>query len=543
MTTGLHSTPAPRNEPVRAYAPESPERVHLKNRLEELYQTWQDVPAVVAGRPVRTGRTSEIVCPHEHGHALGQVHKLAARDLVRAVEAAQAARAGWIRLPFEQRASVFLKAAELLAGPWRDTLNAATMLSQSKNAYQAEIDAAAELIDFLRFNVAYAEQLMRIQPASAPGVWNRMELRPLDGFVVAISPFNFTSIAGNLACAPALMGNTVIWKPASNAVYPAHFLMQLLAEAGLPPGVINLTPADGKDVSEVVLGHEDFAGLHFTGSSATFTRLWQTLATNLPRYKRYPRIVGETGGKDFVFVHPSAHLEHTVSAMVRGAFEYQGQKCSAASRAYVPESAWPAIEDHLRAQLARIRMGDVRDFSNFVNAVIDRPAYDRIMGYIQHARAASEADIIAGGRGDPHTGYFIEPTVVLARDPHYRSMVEEIFGPVLTIHVYPDRAYSETLALCRDSSPYGLTGSLFATDRMAIDEGSRALREAAGNFYINDKPTGAVVGQQPFGGSRASGTNDKAGSPFNLLRWSSPRTIKENFLPPDDFAYPFGREP
>ncbi len=537
------SVPEPHNEPVKTYAPETAERVHLKNRLEELYGTFADVPGVVGGEQVRTGRTAEIACPHEHDHALGQVHKLGAKELARAVKAAQAARADWSGLPFEQRASVFLKAAELLAGPWRDTLNAATMLGQSKNAHQAEIDAAAELIDFFRFNVAYAQQLMGIQPSSPAGVWNRLELRPLDGFVVAISPFNFTSIAGNLACAPALMGNTVIWKPASNAVYPAHYLMQLLTEAGLPPGVINLVPTDGQTLSEVVLAHEDFAGLHFTGSTQTFTRIWQHLAANLPRYRRYPRIVGETGGKDFVFLHPSAHLEHSVSALVRGAFEYQGQKCSAASRAYVPASTWPAVEDHLRSQLSRIRMGDVRDFTNFVNAVIDRPAYDKIMGYIQHARQATGAEVIAGGEGDARRGYFIEPTVVLAEDPRYRSMVEEIFGPVLTIHVYPDADYERTLELCRDTSPYGLTGALFATDRRAIDLGSRVLREAAGNFYINDKPTGAVVGQQPFGGSRASGTNDKAGSPFNLMRWTSPRTIKENFLPPDDFAYPFGREP
>jgi 1-pyrroline-5-carboxylate dehydrogenase len=543
LSDGNYKTPAPKNELVRSYDPGSLARVHLKNRLEELYHVRVDVAGVIGGQAVRTGAVRPISCPHEHRHGLGQYHQMGPKEAAQAVVAAGRSRPDWSGMAFEQRASVFLKAAELLAGPWRDTINAATMLAVSKNAHQAEIDAAAELIDFFRFNVHYAEQLLQIQPNSADGVWNRSEYRPLDGFVLAITPFNFTSIAGNLPTAPALMGNTVIWKPAGTAVYPAHFLMQLFKEAGLPDGVINLVPAEGRTVGEQVLAHPDFAGLHFTGSTETFTGLWQAIASHLPRYRRYPRIVGETGGKDFVVMHPSASLEQTVTALVRGAFEYQGQKCSAASRAYIPASLWTGVRDFMHSQLDRIRMGDVRDFSNFLNAVIDRAAFDKIRGYIQHARRSSKARVIAGGGADAREGYFIEPTVILADDPHYRSMVEEIFGPVLSIYVYPDRRFTDTLRICRDSSPYGLTGSLFATDRQAIALATEELRAAAGNFYINDKPTGAVVGQQPFGGSRASGTNDKAGSPFNLMRWTSIRTIKENFLPPTDFAYPFSREP
>ena len=543
MASGWFETPAPANEPVKTYAPDSMERVHLKNRLEELYHVRVDAAGIIDGQPVRSGKTQPIICPHEHGHRLGQFHLMGRDQLAAAVEAAQAARPAWSRLPFDQRASVFLRAAELLAGPWRDTINAATMLGQSKTVHQSEIDAAVELTDFLRFNVHYAEQIMRWQPISGAGTWNRNEYRPLDGFVAAITPFNFTSIAGNLPTAPALMGNTVLWKPASNAMLAAHFFMQLLQTAGLPDGVINLVPAKGADVGRAVLTDPGFGGLHFTGSTATFTQLWQTIAEHLPGYQRYPRIVGETGGKDFVVMHPSAAAEQTVTALVRGAFEYQGQKCSAASRAYVPKSLWPEVRDQLQAQLERVRMGDVRDFTNFVNAVIDRAAFDKIEAYIQHAKRSSKARVVFGGKADDSQGYFIEPTVVQALDPHYRTMREEIFGPLLTIFVYPDRKWEETLELCRDTSPYGLTGAVFAGEREAIEQASRALQDAAGNFYINDKPTGAVVGQQPFGGSRASGTNDKAGSPFNLMRWTSVRTIKENFLPPDDFAYPFGREP
>ena len=534
--------PTPENEPVYQYEPGGKRRIHLKNRLEELYLGRADLPGVVNGRPVETGCLRPIICPHEHGHRLGHYHELGQPELLAAVEAAQSARPQWAAMDFAQRASVFLKAAELLAGPWRDTLNAATMLGQSKNVQQAEVDAAAEMIDFFRFNVRYAQQLMGMQPASAPGEWNRIELRPLDGFVAAISPFNFTSIAGNLPTAPALMGNTVLWKPASNAVFPAHYLMQLLQAAGLPPGVINLVPCAGPLFSQVVLGHAAFGGLHFTGSTSTFNHLWRVIAENLNHYQRYPRIVGETGGKDFVFMHPSAKVEEAATALTRGAFEYQGQKCSAASRAYVPKSLWSQLADCLEAHLARIRMGDVRDFSNFVNAVIDRAAFDNISAHIEHARRAPEARVLFGGVSDASLGYFIEPTVVLTEDPHFQTMREEIFGPVLSIYVYPDEELESSLELCRDTSPYGLTGSLFATDRKAIAHATQVLSSAAGNFYINDKPTGAVVGQQPFGGSRASGTNDKAGSPFNLQRWVSLRTIKENFLPPDDFAYPSASE-
>jgi 1-pyrroline-5-carboxylate dehydrogenase len=543
MASAWFETPPPVNEPVKTYAPDSMERVHLKNRLEELYHVRVEAAGIIGGKPVRSGKTQPIICPHEHGHRLGQFHLMGRDQLRSAIETAQAARPEWSRMPFDQRASVFLRAAELLAGPWRDTINAATMLGQSKTVHQSEIDAAVELTDFLRFNVHYAEQIMRWQPISGSGTWNRNEYRPLDGFVAAITPFNFTSIAGNLPTAPAIMGNTVLWKPASNAMLSAHFFMQLLKAAGLPDGVINFVPAKGSEFSRVVLTDAGFGGLHFTGSTDTFTLLWQTTAEHLPRYQRYPRIVGETGGKDFVVMHPSAAAEQTVTALVRGAFEYQGQKCSAASRAYVPKSLWPEVREQLRAQLERVRMGDVRDFTNFVNAVIDRAAFDEIKAYIQHAKRSSKARVVFGGKADDSQGYFIEPTVVQALDPHYRTMREEIFGPVLTVFVYPDRKWEETLELCRTTSPYGLTGAVFAGEREAIDQASRALQDAAGNFYINDKPTGAVVGQQPFGGSRASGTNDKAGSPFNMMRWTSMRTIKENFLPPDDFAYPFGREP
>jgi 1-pyrroline-5-carboxylate dehydrogenase len=542
MATGIYRTPPPRNEPVRQYAPDSLERVHLKNRLEELYRTELEVQPIIGGKRVRTGQTAELSCPHEHGHRLGLVHQAGRAELEWAVAAALEAGHEWASMPFEHRAAIFLRAAELLAGPMRDTLNAATMLAQSKSAHQAEIDAACELVDYLRFNVHFARQLMELQPESAPGVWNRTELRPLGGFVLAVTPFNFTAIAANLPTAPALMGNTVVWKPAASAVYSGHFVMELLHQAGLPAGVINFVPTPAAELGEVVLPHPELAGLHFTGSTAVFNHLWQAIARDLGGYRRYPRLVGETGGKDFVFVHPSAHLDEVVTALTRGAFEYQGQKCSAASRAYLPESLWPQVREAMRAQLARIRLGDPRDFSNFMNAVIDRRAFERIRAVIAQARATPGVELVSGGGSRDEVGYFVEPTVLRVDDPRARVMREEIFGPVLSIFVYPDHDFEATLELCDQTSPYALTGSFFATERRAIALASERLANAAGNFYVNDKPTGAVVGQQPFGGARASGTNDKSGSPLNLQRWVSVRTIKENFLPPTDFAYPFHEE-
>jgi 1-pyrroline-5-carboxylate dehydrogenase len=542
MATGIYRTPPPRNEPVRDYLPDGQDRIHLKNRLEELYRTELEVPLVIGGQPVRTGRTRPMLCPHEWRHTLGVYHEAGREELALAVQAALEARADWARMPFEHRASIFLRAAELLSGPWRDTLNAATMLSQSKSAHQAEIDAACELIDFFRFNVHFARQLMDMQPESAPGVWNRVELRPLEGFVLAITPFNFTSIAANLPAAPALMGNTAVWKPAGTAVQAGHFVMELLRQAGLPEGVINFVPAPPVLVTEALLGHPELAGLHFTGSTGVFNQLWQGVARNLSSYRRYPRLVGETGGKDFVFVHASAHLDEAVTALTRGAFEYQGQKCSAASRAYLPRSLWPALREAMLAQLGRITLGDPRNFSNFMNAVIDEKAFVRIRGEIEAARASDGVELVFGGGARDEPGWFIEPTVLRVDDPFARSMQTEVFGPVLSVFVYEDRDFEATLELCDRTSPYALTGAFFATERRAIALAAERLAAAAGNFYINDKPTGAVVGQQPFGGARASGTNDKSGSPLNLLRWTSVRTIKENFLPPTEFSYSFTRQ-
>lgn len=539
MDDGIYKVPAASNEPVRNYAPGSAERVKLERRLDQLYSAQIEIPAIIGGAEVRTGDIVDSVCPHEHRHKLGEAHLCGPPELQRAVDGALAARRQWAAVPWHGRAAIFLKAAELLAGRLRDDINASTMLGQSKNVYQAEIDAACELIDFLRFNVQFMEQIYSMQPAPSPGAWNRLEYRPLEGFVLAVSPFNFTSLAANLPAAPALMGNTVVWKPATTALYSAHFVMKLFREAGLPDGVINLVPARGADVTEVVVKNPQLAGLHFTGGTSTFNHLYSTMTCRVDRYRSYPRIVGETGGKDFVFVHGSADVDAVVAALVRGAFEYQGQKCSAASRAYVPQSLWPAIRDRLVAEVEGIPMGDVRDFGNFVNAVIDERAYDRIMRYIELCKDSSEAEILVGGDGDPTTGYFISPTVVRTDNPRFTTMVDEIFGPLLTIFVYPDREYEETLRLCDESSPYALTGAIFGLDRTALLQAETALRGAAGNFYINDKPTGAVVGQQPFGGSRASGTDDKAGSMFNLLRWTAPRTIKETFAPPRDYRYPF----
>jgi 1-pyrroline-5-carboxylate dehydrogenase len=538
MNNGHASPPIPENEPVLSYAPGSEERLAVKKRLQELRNDTVEIPAFIGGEAVHTGTTSRVAPPHDHEHTLGHVHQSGEAEVHRAIDAAQEAKAEWAAMDFSDRASVFLRAADLIAGPYRDTLNAATMLGQGKSIHQAEIDAACELIDFLRFNVHYADQIYRNQPDNAEGVWNKMQYRPLEGFVLAVTPFNFTAIQGNLPTAPALMGNTVLWKPASRSVYSAYFTYKILEEAGLPPGVINMLPADdGAAVGDPALQSEHFAGLHFTGSQATFDHLWSTIGDNLDRYKTYPTIVGETGGKDFIVAHPSASVDQLSTAIVRGAYEYQGQKCSASSRLYVPESLWPAVQDEVGRQLDEISVGPPEDFTNFVNAVIDQRAFDKIVRYIEHAREDSDAEIIYGGDYDDSTGYFIEPTLIRAHAPKQKSMREEIFGPVTTVYVYPDEEYASTLTLVDETSPYGLTGSIFAADRAAIKLAGDVLEQAAGNFYVNDKPTGAVVGQQPFGGARKSGTNDKAGSALNLRRWISPRAIKENFDPPTHFGY------
>ncbi|MDO8479750.1 MAG: L-glutamate gamma-semialdehyde dehydrogenase [Candidatus Rokubacteria bacterium] len=539
MSNGIFSVPDPRNEPILAYAPGSPERRALRAQMDKMSKEVIEIAPRIGGRTVQTGVTAEAVTPHNHRHVLAVWHKAGPKEVEQAIGAALEAHRTWSRIPWEHRAAVFLKAADLLAGPYRMVLNAATMLGQSKTAHQAEIDSACELIDFWRFNVAYAEEIYRQQPRSSPGCWNYVDYRPLEGFVFAITPFNFTSIAGNLPTAPAIMGNTVLWKPAASAMYAAHFIMEVLETAGLPPGVVNMLPGMGADVGDPVLASPDLAGVHFTGSTATFQGIWETAGRNIRRYKAYPRIVGETGGKDFVFAHPSAEVPALATALVRGAFEFQGQKCSAASRAFVPVSLWPALEKALSEQIAEIRVGDVADFGNFMGAVIDRAAFAKIRGYIDFARNSPDAEILVGGACDDAKGYFIEPTLVLAKRPDLRLMREEIFGPVLTVYVYKDQEMDETLRICDQGSQYGLTGAVFARDRGAIATIAAALRHAAGNFYINDKPTGAVVGQQPFGGDRASGTNDKAGSALNLLRWVSPRTIKETFVPPTDFRYAF----
>lgn len=539
MCNGKFSLPNPVNEPILSYAPGTPERQALKARLEQMAAEQIEIPLIIGGKEVRTGKIAQCVMPHDHQHVLATYHQATPKEVAMAVEAAQKAWREWSVMPWWQRASIFKKAAALLAGPWRMTLNAATMLNQSKNVFQAEIDSACELIDFYNFNVKFMEQIYEQQPFSPAGQWNRLEQRPLEGFIFAVTPFNFTSIAGNLPTAPAMMGNVVLWKPASSAVLSAYYLMRLFQEAGLPDGVINFIPGSGRDVGPNVLAHPQLAGIHFTGSTSVFQTMWRIVGENIASYRGYPRIVGETGGKDFVFAHVSTDIDELNTALVRGAFEYQGQKCSAASRAYIPRSIWPTLKSHLQETLATIKMGDVRDFRNFMNAVIDRNAFNSIVEYIEYARSAASAEIIAGGKYDDARGYFIEPTVILTTDPQFRTMQEEIFGPVLTIYVYDDEKYLETLQLCDQTSPYALTGSIFARDRQAIDLASRTLLHAAGNFYINDKPTGAVVGQQPFGGGRASGTNDKAGSLINLLRWVSPRATKETFVPPKDYRYPF----
>jgi 1-pyrroline-5-carboxylate dehydrogenase len=550
MTVATVRVPPPGNEPVRDYAPGTAHRAALQAALAHQAARVDELPAVIAGERVTTARRHPVVMPHAHAHVLGHAHLCGEAEVARAIAAARAARAPWGALPLADRVAVFLRAADMLAGPWRDRINAATMLGQSKTAHQAEIDAACELIDFLRWNCAFLLALAQEQPVSPPGTWNRVELRPLDGFVLAVTPFNFTAIAGNLPTSAALCGNTVLWKPSTTQMLAAAATMELLEAAGLPPGVINLLPGDGADVGEPALRSPELAGLHFTGSTATFHGLWRTIGQHIDRYAQYPRIVGETGGKDFIVAHPSADLDALVVAIVRGAFEYQGQKCSAASRVYVPASLWPQVREGLVAALATITTGDVRDLRHFMGAVIDARAYARHAAAITAAKAAAASGEgrvleVLGGEHDDRDGWFVQPTVIVAADPRYPTMVEELFGPIVTIHPYDDavpEAWERTLALCDATSPYGLTGAVFARDRGAIARASELLRHAAGNFYVNDKPTGAVVGQQPFGGGRASGTNDKAGSPWNLLRWLSPRAIKETFVPPTAWPYPHMRE-
>ncbi|PYQ45473.1 MAG: 1-pyrroline-5-carboxylate dehydrogenase [Acidobacteria bacterium] len=532
--------PPPVNERVKAYAPGSPEKAEVKARLRQMAGETIEIPLVIGGREVRTGETANTVMPHDHGHTVARWHRARREDVERAIAAAAQAHRDWSAWPLEDRAAIFLKAAELLATTWRPVLNAATMLGQSKTIFQAEIDAACEMADFWRFNPFYAQQLYEEQPISDRGVWNQLEYRPLEGFVYAITPFNFTAIGGNLPTAPALMGNTVLWKPASSAMLSAWYTLRLLQEAGLPPGVINLVAGDAAMITETALSHRDLAGVHFTGSTSVFNSMWKTIGAGMSRYRSYPRIVGETGGKDFIVAHPSADAEALAVAIVRGGFEYQGQKCSAASRAYVPRSLWPDVRDRAVAMMREIKMGDVTDFRNFMGAVIDARAFEKISEYL--AEAKRSAKIVAGGGARGEKGWFIEPTLVEAEDPGHRLLCEEIFGPVLTTHVYDDARWAETLQVVDSTSPYALTGSVFAQDRRAVREASSALRHAAGNFYVNDKPTGAVVGQQPFGGARASGTNDKAGSKLNLVRWVSARTIKETFAPPRDYKYPFMAE-
>jgi 1-pyrroline-5-carboxylate dehydrogenase len=542
MFNGIFRIPQPVNEPCLQYAPGSPERAELSSKLQEMLNGQIEVPMIIGGEEVRNGNLADIRCPHNHQQLLGRYHQADGEYAIKAIDAAEHAKKQWGQMPWESRAVVLLKAAELLAGKYRQTLNAATMLNTSKTPHQAEIDSACELIDFWRFNPHFMEEVYGDQPMSTPGVLNYMEHRPLDGFVMAITPFNFASIAGNLPTAPALMGNTVVWKPASAAVLPAYFILKILEEAGMPPGVINMVPGPGPSVAPPALDDVRLGGIHFTGSTYVFSTIWLAVGKDIRKYVSYPRIVGETGGKDFIFAHASADTEALVTALVRGAFEYQGQKCSAASRAYIPDSTWPEVKELLLSTIGEIKMGDVCDFKNDMGAVIDKNSFDTISEYIEYAKNSPDMDIIVGGSCDESIGYFIEPTVVVSREPKSKLMVEEIFGPVLTIYIYPESEYDQTLDLCDQTSPYALTGAIFALDREAIVKAMDTLRHAAGNFYVNDKPTGAVVAQQPFGGTRASGTNDKAGSWLNLERWVSPRAIKETFLPPRNFRYPYMAE-
>ena len=538
MSNAVFNPPVAVNEPILSYAPGTPEREELQKTVAEFRAQQKDIPMFINGKEVRTNNTVSMHPPYDHKHNLGSYHRGDASHVQDAIDAALAARQAWADLPWEQRASVFLKAAELAAGPYRQKLNAATMLAQSKNAFQAEIDSACEYIDFLRFNVEFMRQIYSEQPESSEGVWNRMEYRPLEGFIFAITPFNFTAIAGNLCASPAMMGNTIVWKPADTQIYSAWVLMEIFREAGLPAGVINLVYADGPEAGDVVFNHPDFAGLHFTGSTAIFQHLWKTIGTNIEKYKSYPRIVGETGGKDFIIAHESANAKEVATAITRGSFEFQGQKCSAASRAYIPSSIWEEVKGYVLEDIKSIKMGSPEDFSNFVNAVIDERSFDKIAKYIDDAKSSSDAEVIAGGGYDKSIGYFVEPTVIVAKDPKYTTMCEEIFGPVITIYVYDESDFEATLKLVDDNS-YALTGAIFAKDRHVLNHMCKSLENAAGNFYINDKPTGAVVGQQPFGGARKSGTNDKAGAMQNLMRWVSSRTMKETFVPATDYRYPF----
>lgn len=539
MPNSIVHIPSPTNEPAGDFAPDSSEWAQLQARCNQMLSEEVEIPILIGGREVRTGDFGTIRCPHDHSKVLGRYHKAGAAEVTAAAEAASAAWRDWSELGWEHRAAIFLRAADLLAGEHRMALNASTMLGQSKTSHQAEIDAACEFIDFLRFNPAYMEQIYSEQPSSNPGMWNQVEYRALEGFVFSVTPFNFTSIAGNLCAAPAMMGNTVLWKPASSSVLSGWHILELFRAAGLPEGVINFLPGAGSTVGGPAIARPDLAGIHFTGSTRVFQQMWKTVGENIADYRTYPRIVGETGGKDFVFVHASAAPGAVATNLLRGSFEYQGQKCSAASRAYIPQSLWPAIREQLCTEVAELKVGTVLDNSNFMGAVIDEAAFNTITGYIDYAKASTDATVVVGGDYDRDTGWFIRPTVIQTTDPHFKLMEEEIFGPVLTIYVYPDSEFEETLAICDRTSPYALTGAVFSQDRYALQTAMTALRHSAGNFYINDKPTGAVVGQQPFGGSRASGTNDKAGSKANLMRWTSVRTIKETFAPATDYRYPF----
>lgn len=542
MAKGIFNIPYPENEPVRSYAPNSPEKESIKKFLEELKSKEMDIPMFIGGEEVRTGNLGVINPPHDHQHLLGNYHIGDETHVHQAVQAAMNAREEWAALSWEHRASIFLKAADLLEGPYRDLINGTTMLGQSKNIFQAEIDAACELIDFLRFNAYYMQGIYEDQPDSQPGIWNRMEYRALEGFVFAITPFNFTSIGANLAAAPAMMGNVVVWKPSETQIYSAWAFMEVMREAGLPAGVINIIYTDGPMTGNILFNHPDLGGIHFTGSTGTFQHIWKEVGKNIENFRSYPRVVGETGGKDFIVAHPSAESKEVSTAIIRGAFEFQGQKCSAASRIYIPNNLWDDVKAELLEDAASIKMGSPEDFRNFMNAVIDKRAFDKITGYIEKVKADPNAEIISGGGYDDSKGYFIEPTIVVAQDPQFLTMCEEIFGPVVTIYVYQEENFEDTLKLVDETGPYALTGAVFAKDRYAIDLASKKLENSAGNFYINDKPTGAVVGQQPFGGARGSGTNDKAGSAMNLLRWVSARTIKETFVPPTDYRYPFMSE-
>jgi 1-pyrroline-5-carboxylate dehydrogenase len=539
VNNAIINVPEPSNEPIYSYAPGSPERKAMQAALKEMAATKIEIPLIIGGKEVRTGNMGKVTMPHDHGHVLAEYHKAGPKEVQQAIDCAVASQEMWRSIRWEERAAIMLKVAELISKKYRYQMNAGAMLVGGKNVFQAEIDAVCELVDFLRFNAKYAEEIYRNQPTSSEGVWNYVQYRPLEGFVFAVTPFNFTAIAGNLPTAPAIMGNTVVWKPASALVYTPYLFMQILEEAGLPPGVINFVPGSGSDVGDTALASEHLAGIHFTGSTRVFQSMWKTVGENITKYHAYPRIVGETGGKDFIFVHSSADAKQVATAIVRGSFEFQGQKCSAASRAFIPKSLWGDIEKEVRAQMSTIKMGDPADFTNFVGAVIDKAAFDNISSYLQYTRDNDGAEILIGGGCDDSKGYFVEPTVILATDPHFKTMVEEIFGPVISVYVYDDADYEETLKLCDESSPYALTGSIFAKERLAVATAMAALEHSAGNFYINDKPTGAVVGQQPFGGGRASGTNDKAGSAANLMRWVSMRTVKETFLAPSTYEYPF----